>query len=1076
MTLTSLVLIPVILTVALILVPVLVRLLDRDAGWPLAALFTALAVWIIADPDLAAGVIDGRTVSWSTTWLPDVLPDGGDVSLSLRLDGLSLFFVLLALVIGAAVFAYSARYLHRTTADHGDGVMSFYVLMSAFMVSVVLLFLADDVAVLFIAWELVSLASFFLIARAGRTGEPGAMRTLLLTFTGGLSLLVALGIAVATTGTTSLSGIIASDVWGEDAVRTGIVAALIALAGFSKAAQFPFHAWLPEAMAAITPVSAFLHAAAVVKAGIYLLMRFSGVFHEVTVWNLMLIISGMFTAFFAAVFAMQKADLKKLTAYSTVSQLGWIVATIGVGTPVALAAAVVHTAAHALFKSSLFMIIGVIDHQAGSRDIRDLGVLWRKMPWTFTGAVVAAACMAGIPPTLGFVSKEGMLAAFEEAPVGTAGQIVLLTAAGIGAVATLLYSAKYVLGAFVDGRPLDSDNPDSPEGAERVPSPSTTPDDEVREASPVFWLPAVLPAIASIPAVCVLAFWDVPLDAVVAATGMVGVEDHHSHLAFWHGWTVPLGITAAVIVIGVALLFARHRIFAAMERRHLLPFTGAGFISLTVQLANRWGRLANRPGNSLNPNRHLIWIFAMVLLLAGAAFLDEEGLHQIGSLPPRVDGIDQPGDLAGLAMVLLVVIAIISTRSRFGSVILVGIAGAAVSWIMLTLGAPDVALTNLMVEFVVTVFLMLIVRHQPRLYLREGENRAKFSIVAATVVGLIVFVGSWLLIGRHGRPELSMWYLENGPEESGANNIVASIIVEFRGFDTLGELCVLGMAGIVIAAIVNSVPRSPVPGYGPGSSSEQFRRKGTTKFPDVHNVPELAPFYSRYLRSTYLNSVLGRMVMWPMAVVLVIYSAAVFWRGHQSPGGGFLAALILALGIVFWYLVQPTSRTVGGTNLGYYIIGSGMLLALGTGLIGYLASDGAGFLTPIHGYILGEHVTTSLIFDAGVYLAVIGTVIVVVNMLGGRNRPGADPSRASKAAPVEAGAPAAQPAMASVSETFGGSSVPLHPAEVRRARQAQEARDARDAAAAKAAEAEDTEDAEDAEDTEDTTGKKEKDQ
>jgi multicomponent Na+:H+ antiporter subunit A len=1034
-TLTSLVLIPVILTVALILVPALVRLLDRDAGWPLAALFTALVVWIIADPDLASGVIDGRTVSWSTTWLPDVLPGGGDVSLALRLDGLSLFFVLLALVIGAAVFAYSARYLHRTTEDHGDGVMSFYVLMTAFMASVVLLFLADDVTVLFIAWELVSLASFFLIARAGRTGEPGAMRTLLLTFTGGLSLLVALGIAVATTGTTSLSGIIASDAWGEDAVRTGIVAALIALAGFSKAAQFPFHAWLPEAMAAITPVSAFLHAAAVVKAGIYLLMRFSGAFHEVTVWNLMLIISGMFTAVMAAVFAIQKPDLKKLTAYSTVSQLGWIVATIGVGTPVALAAAVVHTAAHALFKSSLFMIIGVIDHQAGSRDLRDLGVLWRKMPWTFSGAVVAAACMAGLPPTLGFVSKEGMLGAFEEAPVGTAGQIVLLTAAGIGAVATLLYSAKYVLGAFIDGRPID---PDSPDGAERVPSPSTTPDDEVREASPVFWLPGVLPAFASIPAVCVLAFWDDPLDAVVSATGMTGADAHHSHLAFWHGWTVPLGITAAVIVVGVALLFARHRIFPAMERRHLLPFTGAGFISLSVQLANRWGRLANRPGNSLNPTRHLIWIFAMVLLLAGAAFLDEEGLHQLGSLPPRVDGIDQIGDLAGLAMVMLVVIAIISTRSRFGSVILVGIAGAAVSWIMLTLGAPDVALTNLMVEFVVTVFLMLIVRHQPRLYLREGENRAKFSIVSATIVGLIVFIGSWLLIGRHGRPELAMWYLENGPEESGANNIVASIIVEFRGFDTLGELCVLGMAGIVIAAVVNSVPRSPVPGYGPGSSSELFRRKGTTKFPDVHNVPELAPFYSRYLRSTYLNSVLGRMVMWPMAVVLVIYSAAVFWRGHQSPGGGFLAALILALGIVFWYLVQPASRTVGGKNLGYYIIGSGMLLALGTGLIGYLASDGAGFLTPIHGHIGSEHVTTSLVFDAGVYLAVIGTVIVVVNTLGGRNRPGADPSRTTKAAPVETGATAAQPAMYSVSETFGGSSVPLHPAAVRKAREAAE--------------------------------------
>ncbi|MCI1255483.1 DUF4040 family protein [Corynebacterium provencense] len=1026
---TSIVLIPVILAVALVLAPVLVRVLDRNAGWPLAALFTALAVWILADPALAGAVNDHGQVTWSTTWLPDVLPGGGDISFSLRLDGLSLFFVLLALLIGAAVFAYSTRYLHR-----GDGAMSFYVLMTGFMASVVLLFLADDVALLFIGWELVSLASFFLIARAGHTGEPGAMRTLLLTFTGGLSLLVALGISVAATGTTSLSGIIASDVWGRDAVLTGVVATLTALAGFSKAAQFPFHAWLPEAMAAITPVSAFLHAAAVVKAGVYLLLRFSGAFHDVTVWNLLLIISGMFTAVMAAVFAVQKPDLKKLTAYSTVSQLGWIVATIGVGTPAALAAAVLHTAAHALFKSSLFMVIGVLDHQAGSRDLRDLGVLWRRMPFTFAGAVIAAACMAGIPPTLGFVSKEGMLAAFEEAPLGTAGQTVLLATAAVGALATLLYSAKYVFGAFIDGRPVDSD------GTERVPSPSTKPDAEVREASPVFWIPAVLPAVASLPAVVMLSAWDGPLDTVVAATG---AGSPHSHLSLWHGWTVPLWITCGVIVVGVLLLFRRRQIFAAAESRHLLPFTGAGFISLTVQLANRWGRLANLPGSSLNPNRHLIWIFAMVLVLAGAAFLDEEGLRQLGSLPPRVDGIDQIGDLVGLAMVLPVVIAIISTRSRFGSVILVGVAGAAVSWIMLTLGAPDVALTNLMVEFVVTVFLMLVVRHQPRLYLREGENRAKFSVVAATVVGIVVFVGSWLLVGRHGRPELAMWYLENGPEETGANNIVASIIVEFRGFDTLGELCVLGMAGLVVAAVVGSVPRSPVPGYGPGSTSELFRRKttgkATARFADVHNVPELAPFYSRYLRSTYLNSMLGRVVMWPMAAVLVLYSAAVFWRGHQSPGGGFLAALVLALGIVFWYLVQPSSRTVGAPEIGYRIIGAGMLLALGTGLVGYLAPEGAGFLTPLHGEFAGQHLTTSLVFDAGVYLAVIGTVMTVVNMLGGRGRPGADPDRSHKADPVETGdTPAPLPATAAspVAVNFGGSAVPLNPGEVRRAEEA----------------------------------------
>lgn len=438
----SVLVVPLILLALLAATPLLVRILDRNAGWPLAAVFLGTAVYILVTG--AGDIIDGRAATFSATWIPDVLPGGGDVAFALSMDATGLFFTLLALFIGTAVFSYSARYLHRSS--DGEGVMSFYVLMTAFMAAVVLLFLADDVTLLFVGWELVSLASFFLIARAGHSGEHGAVRTLLLTFTGGLALLVALGIAVAATGTTSLSGILASDVWGTDDMRTGIVAVLIAVAGFSKAAQFPFHLWLPEAMAAATPVSAFLHAAAVVKAGIYLLLRFSTIFADVAVWNWLLIITGMSTAVMAAVFACQKTDLKKITAYSTVSQLGWIVATIGVGTPVALAAAVVHTAAHAMFKSSLFMVIGVIDHQTGTRDIRYLGSLWRRMPWTFAGGLLAVASMAGLPPLLGFVSKEGMLAAFEDAPVGDAGQVVLLVAAGLGALATFLYSGRYLLG------------------------------------------------------------------------------------------------------------------------------------------------------------------------------------------------------------------------------------------------------------------------------------------------------------------------------------------------------------------------------------------------------------------------------------------------------------------------------------------------------------------------------------------------------------------------------------------------------------------------------------------------------
>lgn len=1010
----TLIVVPVVLAIALALTPVLVKALDRNAGWPLAAVFLGVAAYVLSH---AGDIIDGEDAVFSATWAEGIVPgasgDGANLDFALRMDSLGMFFTLLALLIGSAVFAYSARYLHR-----GEHIMNFYVLMTGFMLSVVLLFLADDVSVLFIGWELVSLASFFLIARAGHTGEPGAVRTLILTFTGGLSLLVALGISVVATGTTSISGIIASDVWGQNASLTTIVAVLVALAGFSKAAQLPFHVWLPEAMAAATPVSAFLHAAAVVKAGIYLLLRFSGIFSDVLVWNLMLIIAGMATAVMAAVFAYQQTDLKRLTAYSTVSQLGWIVATIGIGTPYALAAAVIHTAAHAMFKASLFMVIGVVDHQNGSRDIRELGSIWRRMPATFTAAAIAAASMAGIPPTLGFVSKEGMLESFTESPLVPSWEIVLLIAAGIGAVATFMYSAKYLIGAFIDS-------------GSAVDTADVVPVDEVKEAPVSFWLPAAIPGVLSLPVVLFLTTMDSPLDSVV---GSIGAGESHSHLALWHGFGIPLYITIAVIVLGVVLVALRHRAYTDwMEDHRLFPVTGNELIAFTLRMASRWGRLVSRLGNTLSPNAHLLWIFVMILVLTVAAFFGPGGLEHLGELPPRVDGIDNLTDMAGLFIMFLVTMAIISTRSRMGSVVLVGVAGAGVSWIMLTLGAPDVAMTNLMVEFIVTVFLMLVVRHQPRLYLREGENRTKFAVTLAAIVGLVVFVGVWLLIGRHDRPELAMWYINESPEVSGANNTVAAILVEFRALDTLGELSVLGMAGIVIAAIVSSVPKSPVPGYGPGSTAELFRKEGSTKFPDVHKIPELAPFYSKYLRSTHLNSILGRQVVWPFLAVLVVYSAVTLYRGHQAPGGGFLAALMLALGLVFWYLVQPNAKRIGGADLGYQFVGGGIILALLTGLVGFFEGS---FLAPIHFYIGSEHFSSSLFFDGGVYLAVIGIVIIVLNSLGGRDRPGAQAGKPSKASPVESSKPMAErPELQAISGskvavTAGGSAVPLNPSAV----------------------------------------------
>ncbi|HIW95676.1 MAG TPA: DUF4040 family protein [Candidatus Corynebacterium gallistercoris] len=999
--------VPVTIAVALALVPLLVKVLDRNAGWPLGLTFLALAGYVI---NHARPILDGDPATWSATWVDNFPTPGTSIEFALTMDPLGLFFTLLALTIGAVVFIYSTRYLH-----HGTKVLSFYLLMTAFMLAVLLLVLTDDVALLFIGWELVSLASFFLIARSGSGGEAGSIRTLLLTFIGGLLLAAALMLMVAVTGTMRVSEIIDSPAWDANTTALTIAAILIALAGFSKAAQIPFHFWLPEAMAADTPVSAFLHAAAVVKAGVYLLMRFSGLFAGVQAWHVLLIVTGMTTAIMAAVFAIQKTDLKKLTAYSTVSQLGWIVATIGVGTPFALAAALVHTAAHALFKSSLFMLVGVVDHQAGSRDIRRLGRLYKRMPFTFISAVVAAASMAAIPPTFGFVSKEGMLTAFEDAPLNSFGVVVLLAGAAVGALATFIYSARYVFGAFIDG-PKDMS--------------------DVKEASPSLWVPAAIPGLLSLPVVLFMSRFDSPIDGVTESTG---IGEAHTHLALWHGINVPLLISVGVLILGTAIVFARKKLITPLEGKKLGVATGAEMIRGFVNLCVRLGRLVATPANSISPYRHVVWIFGGLVTLGAFAILGPGRMEGIQQLEPRVSGIDRPTDLISLVIISLAVVSLVSTRSRLASVALVSVVGVAVSWQMLTLGAPDVATTQLLVEFAVIVLMMLVVRHQPRLYLKEGDNRTRFATVLAVVVALVTFFGVWLLLGRHDKPQIAQWYLENTPEITGSNNVVALILVEFRALDTLGELMVLGMAGIVIAAIIKSIPRSPLPGYGPGSTSELFRAPGSNRFADVHKVPELAPFYSKYLRSTHLNSIPARMTTYPLVPILVILSAVTFWRGHQAPGGGFVAALIAACGLLFYYVGKAQATKIGSDQMGYSFVGLGVAIALITGLVGY--SKGS-FLAPLHGYIGDIHVTTSIVFDVGVYMAVLGLILIVINQMGGRDRPGADPAeyiaeyratrtpskKGKKGAPVEHHESAHQPSPVAV--TAGGSHVPLNPSQV----------------------------------------------
>ena len=410
--------------------PLASRLLGRDAGW-------LLSLPLLASAGMAASTYStGEVHTESVRWMPTI-----DVNFSLRLDGLSLVFLMLVLVIGAGVLAYSTRYLH-----HKDTAFYFYI--CGFAASMAVVVTTDDLMVFYLAWEITTLCSYFLIANSGEKGHQPAIRTLLVTVLGGLFLLGATVIMAINAGTMSISEVIASPMWAENPALLATVAFLIAIAAFTKSAQFPFQSWLPDSMVAIAPVSAYLHAAAMVKAGIYLILRYSPLLHEVQLWNVMLVVCGGITALFGALTAIKCDDLKELLAYSTMSQLGLLVLTVGIGTDAAITAAIVHTIAHACFKAALFMSVGIIEHETGTRSYQKLRhTRIVKMPITTGIITIAGASMAGIPLLLGFVSKEGLITASLDSGLAEPFKILVTAVIVITSMFTFAYSFRYIIGA-----------------------------------------------------------------------------------------------------------------------------------------------------------------------------------------------------------------------------------------------------------------------------------------------------------------------------------------------------------------------------------------------------------------------------------------------------------------------------------------------------------------------------------------------------------------------------------------------------------------------------------------------------
>jgi len=929
------------------------KVMSRNAGWVAAAGLGALAFAVgVRVPEVLEGsgsVFGLGVVRETTPWIPSL-----DVSLGLRLDGLSALFLIIVLGIGALVMAYSARYMSRSKTHHHTGYFAWMMLFAFAMTGLVL---ADDLILLFVFWELTTLCSFFLINRSGDRAGPPAVRTLLVTAMGGLALLFAVVLIVVRTGTTVVSDALASGVWAEDPGFTAGIAVLVAVAAMTKSAQFPFHMWLPDAMVAPTPVSAYLHAAAMVKAGIYLLMLFSPAFAGNLVWQSILLAAGLITAVMGALFAMRAFDLKEIMAYSTVSQLGLIVALIGIGTPAALATAALYTLAHALFKASLFMVVGIIDHQAGTRDIRLLRGLWRVMPVTFVTTLLAGLSMAGVFPLLGFISKEYLLGQIltsgEAVWVGVALTAIVVFASST----TFAYTARIVLGAFTDyrgsNREFDQKKAQGPK-------------EDIREAQPSFYAWALFPALIGLvlgPAIAVLH----PL--IGAAGSAAAGQAYTATFALFGGFTSELALSLTIIAIGLLAVSQRRRLDTFFEGR-LLPFSAIGIVE-----AIRTGliRLGTRVGNTTRtdaPVMHLAAPWLVVGLVVVAAIVTN----------PYAGDLIRDGepwsDVLWLALIVVTVVPAMITRSRIVALILVGGAGFVVALWFFALGAVDVGLTQLLVELLTVVALVFILRRLPSVFHPVSRTRQAVTAVVAIGVGVVATVVTVAFTGRRDMSPVGQYFLDEVYEDTGGTNVVNTILVDYRALDTFGELTVIAVAGIVLIGILGSRP--------------MVAKRAT----------EMAVRASTALSRTGDNTLPVRVLARWAAPVIILLSFHLFWRGHYEAGGGFIAALVGATGFSLAYLGAPTDRSARVAWPYRGLLAAGVIVAVLSGVWGYAVGS---FLKPVRFDIPlpwgGEYgFTSALVFDVGVYLAVLAIIIAVLNELGGVRERIGQPT--SKAGPV----------------------------------------------------------------------------
>ncbi|GAB3121363.1 Na+/H+ antiporter subunit A [Glaciibacter psychrotolerans] len=932
------------------LTPFLTRWLKTRVFYLIALLPAAAFAYTLTQTET---VTAGGAVTESIPWMPSL-----GISLSFRVDTLAWLLALVVTGIGALVLLYCARYF----SDDEPSLGRFAACLLGFAGTMYGLVTADDIVVMFMLWEVTSILSYLLIGHytERRESRGAALQALLVTTFGGLVMLIGVVMISSESGTTSLSAIVAHP--AQSTVADWAIV-LILVGALSKSALIPFHFWLPAAMAAPTPVSAYLHAAAMVKAGIYLVARFAPGFADTPGWLPVLVTLGVWTMLVGAWRSLRQYDLKLVLAYGTVSQLGFLMIVVGFGTRDAALAGVALLLAHALYKAALFLVVGIIDHRAGTRDWRKLSGIGRRAPVLAGITLVVVASMAGLPPLFGFVAKEAVFTAFIEAgQSGNGWAWFALIGTGLGSVLTVAYSARFFWGAFA----RRSKVAETPLHADR-------------------WDILIAPGLLALATVVLgpLAGW---LDPALASYADTLPGGGQYHLALWHGLEPALGITAIVLAGGLVLFWFRTAVSRWQDSVPPAVDAGVGYGSLVRGIDRSAARLTHAVQKGGLPQYISTILVVFVLGLGFAASVNR-------SWPEAIVLWDYPAQV--VIALIMGIAAVMAARvgQRMTAVLLAGVTGYGLVTLFALHGAPDLALTQALVETITLVVFVLVLRRlPPRIAEHTRPLHRKRRALIGLSVGAVMGTIGVIALGARQAPSLTPELARLSVEEGHGLNIVNVMLVDIRAWDTMGEISVLIVVATGVASLLFVSGRTAALPRLKESRLLRTRvnRRRVLDDPTVSNEGSEVTRQS-WLAAGHTLSAQNRSILIEVLVRLLFHPAIIvsiylLFAGHNAPGGGFAGGLLAGLALVARYLaggryeLGEAAPIEPGT-----VLGIGIFLAVGTA-IASLFFDGIPLESayfsaevPVLGYL---SFGTSSIFDIGVYLVVLGLVLDILRSLG----------------------------------------------------------------------------------------------